>query len=344
MLSREETVLVLGGRGFIGRRLTARLKEEGCRVRVAGRSGPAADAGTEYARADLADPSSLDEAVRGADVVFHLATGGGNQWADFERDFLIAGRSVAEACLRHGVRRLVYTSSTAALYLGGSAPLTEADGIDSQPRKRAFYSRAKIGAENLLMEMHRTSGLPVTILRPAIVVGAGGPLTHSGVGYWPSELWCLGWGRGGHPLPFVLVDDVAAAMAAARTVPGIEGRSFNLAGDVRISAREFVALLSERSLRHFHFYSQSLWKMQAVEIFKWLLKVAARKPENALPSYRDLKSRAMRAPLDCTAAKTILGWKPNADPVVFLSAAIDSNVDALLPGDPRGAAALPGVG
>ena len=117
----------------------------------------------------------------------------------------------------------------------------------------------------------------------------------------------------------MLVEDVARALAAAKDVPGIEGRSFNLAGDVRPSAEEFVRLLGEHSLRNYRFYPQSLWKMQALEILKWGLKVVARKPENPWPSFRDLKSRSMRAPMDCALAKQVLGWKPVQDPQGFRS-------------------------
>jgi nucleoside-diphosphate-sugar epimerase len=178
----------------------------------------------------------------------------------------------------------------------------------------------------------------VVIVRPAIVVGRGSSHCHSGVGQWPADTCCLGWGRGKHPLPFVLVEDAARALAAAKDVPGIEGQCFNLAGDVRLSAKEFLSLLRERSLRNFRFYPQSLWKMQAIEILKWGLKVAARKPDNPWPSFRDLKSRSMRAPMDCALAKRVLGWKPTQSLEVFLGEAIDGNLSRIPPGDLRRAA------
>src|SRR5260370_22074124 len=83
------------------------------------------------------------------------------------------------------------------------------------------------------MEMHDRSGLPVVILRPGIVVGRGGVLCHAGIGAWRSSTCCTIVGKGSHPLAFVLVEDVAAAFFAAMDAPDVEGRTFNLAGDVR---------------------------------------------------------------------------------------------------------------
>jgi nucleoside-diphosphate-sugar epimerase len=136
-------------------------------------------------------------------------------------------------------------------------------------------------------------------------------------------------------LPFVLVQDVVQALAAAARVPGVEGKAFNLVGDVRPTAAEYVRLLAESSRRNFRFYPQSLLKMQAVEAGKWMLKVMARKPDNPFPSFRDLKSRSLRASFDCGNAQRVLGWKPNGSLEVFLYEAVASHFKPFLPGDLR---------
>jgi nucleoside-diphosphate-sugar epimerase len=48
-------------------------------------------------------------------------------------------------------------------------------------------------------------------------------------------------------MPFVLVQGVAEAMVLALDAPGIEGKAFNLAGDVFISARDYVRIAAERT-------------------------------------------------------------------------------------------------
>jgi len=332
----HSSAAVIGGSGFIGSELVKRLLASGCRVRVVSRSArPSATPNLEAVRGDVADEASMRAAIAGVDVVYHLAMGGGATWEDFRRDFVDATATIAKICRETGVRRLVYTSSSAALYLGRRGTITESDGPDPRPEARAPYARGKIEAERLLLRLHREEGLPVTILRPCIVVGRGGVLAHGGAGYWASDTWCLGWGSGRHPLPFVLVEDVAEALLAAKDAPGIEGMAFNLAGDVRPSAAEFVEEIGRRTLRRFHFRARNLRWIQAIEAGKWALKALARKAGNDWPSYRDFASRGMFTQIDCAAAKRLLGWRPNADAEHFYREAIDSNAPPIHPEDLR---------
>lgn len=318
--------------------MVASLAERGATVRVLSRSvqsGAGTTPGVQCVRGDVTNPDDVSAAVQGARVVYHLAAGFGSTWQDFERVIVQGTRTVAEICLQHHVERLIYASSISALYLGGRGRIDERTGADPKPAGRSHYSRAKGLAEQLLRDLHARSNLPVVILRPGVVVGRGGMLNHGGLGIWGSDVCCIGWGRGRNPLPFVLVGDVVEALIQSADVPGIEGMTFNLAGDVRPTAAEFVKMLRSRSRRNFRFYPRSLWKMQALEAAKWLLKIIARKPENPFPSYRDLKSRSLRCQLDCSLAKEKLGWQPVQTPEAFFAEAIDSHLLAIPVGDLR---------
>jgi nucleoside-diphosphate-sugar epimerase len=333
---RGKLAVVIGGRGFIGRHLVRNLADAGFHVRVVSRqAGASRDENVEEVRGDVADPPSMRAAVQDAAVVCSLSTGGGERWSDFERDIVNGARNVAQACLDAGVRRLVYASSIAALYLGDRTDIDENVGPDPKSEQRAYYSRAKAAAEALLMFMFHSQALPVVIVRPGVVVGPGGILSHSGFGYWPSDLACIGWGAGNNPVPLVLVQDVAYAMQLASVTAGIEGRVFNLVGDVRLSAREFVAILAARSRRRIQFHPRPIAGLWAIDVFKWVLKELARKPENFFPSYRDLQSRSLLAQFNCRSAKSILGWNPNNDLDVFLQQVIDCNLRPIAPGDLR---------
>ncbi len=335
----SERVVVIGGAGFIGKRLTALLAAAGCHVVVVSRSSGArrsTDSRVEYQSGAVADRGRMLELIAGASVVYDLAMTVGIVWEDWEREVIAGAINVAEACLEHGVRRLIYTSTIAALYLGKPGTVTEATlSNDADREYRADYCRAKGIVENKLLEMHRRRKLPVVITRPAVVVGQGGRMVHPALGEQVSDICLLGFGRGKTPLPCVLVDDVAQALLLAKDAPDIDGLTFNLAGDVRPSAAEFVSVLRERSRRNFRFYPRSMWRTCAGELSRYLIKKAVRKPNNRMVSIRDLRSAALVTQLDCSLAKQKLGWKPVSDREEFFQQAIDVHVRPVAPGDVR---------
>jgi nucleoside-diphosphate-sugar epimerase len=150
-----------------------------------------------------------------------------------------------------------------------------------------------------------------------LVVGEGSLPFHSGLGFFNTEQHCIGWNAGRNPLPFVLVEDTTEAIhAAAFAPPGIEGRCYNLVGDVRPSARSYIADLAralERPLR-FHPHSPDLLWLE--DVAKWVIKRATGR-KVPIPRRRDFLSRGLRAVFDCEDIKRDLGWKPVADAEVF---------------------------
>jgi nucleoside-diphosphate-sugar epimerase len=135
------------------------------------------------------------------------------------------------------------------------------------------------------------------------------------------EQHCIGWNRGRNPLPFVLVEDVAAAILAATEADGLDGRCFNLVGEVRPSAREYIASLGAALGRPLRFHPKSPSVLWGEELAKWLVKRAGGRAV-PLPSRRDILSRGLEARFDCADAQAALGWRPVADPAVFAARAI----------------------
>ena len=269
------------------------------------------------------DVTKREDVARGigrAKFVVNLAHGG----ASGSRDAIVgaivgSADAVAQVCLAQGVRHLIHISSIAALYLGDEAetifPWTSADPMGAE---RADYSFAKAEAERLLFLLHKKKGLPVTIQRPGVVVGDGASPFHSGVGLFNNEQHCLGWTNGRNPLPFVLVDDCASAIVCAiKAGEVVNGRSDNIVGPVRLSAREYIDELSRTLARPLQFHSGALWRMQSVELAKWLIKRAGGN-KLPLPSVRDLRSRGLRARFDTSDTERVLNWHPVADRAAFL--------------------------
>ena len=280
--------------------------------------------GVTLHRGDIRNPSDVAQAIAGTRFVVNLAHGGGGESWEEIRDAMVGGaETVAKACLSDGNKPLIYVGSIAALYLGpGAGSVTGSAPPDAHAEQRADYARAKALCELRLTEMRRQSGLAVTILRPGLVVGEGTSPFHSGLGFFNNTQHCIGWNDGRNPLPFVLVDDVADAIILALNRPA-EGKSYNLVGDVRPNARDYLAELARRLHRPLRFHGKHPYSLYASEVGKWCVKrIGGRKIP--MPSLRDILSRGLKAPFDCSDAKSELGWRPVSDPSAFYAHAFGS--------------------
>jgi nucleoside-diphosphate-sugar epimerase len=225
-------------------------------------------------KGDAADPKALAAAFAGATTVLHLATAAGDDEAAVETFMAAAVRAAAEAALAAKVKRLVYASSTAAQWLGGPKAIDGTAPPDPRPSARAPYAASQDRGRTRARASAR-AGLEVTIVRPAIVVGNDGSFAHSGIGSGCATTTASAGGRGAHPLPLVLVDDCAAGLVAALDAKAAGGRHYNLAGDVRLSARAYVAEMASRTGRAYRFHATLLWWMWLQEAGKYLVKVMA---------------------------------------------------------------------
>jgi nucleoside-diphosphate-sugar epimerase len=167
----------------------------------------------------------------------------------------------------------------------------------------------------------------MVLLRPGVVMGAGTSPFHSGLGFFNNDQWCVGWNRGDNALPWVLVEDCASAIIGALTSKAANGKAYNLVGDVRPTAREFIRAVAAESGRPLRFVPSSPTGLWLVEMGKWVVKrVAGRNV--ARPYRRDLLSRGLPARFDCEDAKRDLDWKPQADPAAFHRRAVAVHADA----------------
>jgi len=321
-------VAVLGGTGFIGTYVVRRFLDAGLRVGVLARNGrnlPAVfqDPRVTFIRGSIGNTAAVERAIGSAKLVVNLAHGGGGATFEAIRDAMVGGaETVAQACLRLGVTRLVHVGSIASLYLGPQPGAIDGrTPPDPQEEKRGDYARAKVLADRALLALHGTAGLPVVILRPGVVVGGGGLPFHSGVGLYNNDQHAIGWNAGTNPLPFVLAEDVADAVYRATQATGIEGHAYNLVGDVRMTAREYTAALGEALGRPLRFHPQSARFLWAEDTAKWLVKRATGRAVPA-PALRDFLSRGMMAAFDTSDVKRDLGWTPVADRAVFLEHAV----------------------
>lgn len=328
--------VVLGATGFIGRHLVDQLLADERRVRVVVRDASAfADhplrERLDLQVGDLRDASVVRNAVDKSDVVYHLARAYGNTWADFRDNDIPLTISLAEASLAAGVRRFVYTSTIDSYYAGNArTTITEDVPLDPKIDRRKPYSRAKAASEAELLQMYRERQLPLVIFRPGIVLGQGATPYHWGVGMFHQGAVVHLWGDGRNKLPLVLVQDVAAAMAAGFDAPDIDGETFNLCGPPLMSAVDYVHAIEQIADVRFQVRPTAIRKYYTADMFKYLVKVLVRHPGRYCPSFRDWQSRTQLAQFDCQKACELLGWQPESNLESFIDRAIREPVEEYL--------------
>jgi UDP-glucose 4-epimerase len=261
------TVAVTGPTGDIGRAFLAALERSDRVSRVVGMArrpfDPAAHGWTkvEYRRGDVLEGASVDELVRDADVVVHLAFIIFGDDREKTRQVNLEGSSnVFRAAVDQNVRRLVYTSSVAAYGFHPDNPGVLDEEVPPRGTDGLYYSAQKAELESRLHELLDGSGVETYVFRPCIVAGPGALTLVSSLA---SNFQLSGRVPGARglmrrvpfartvlpapsvPLQLVHHDDVASALMAAvegRGAPGV----YNLAGPGTLSMSDVAHELGWR--------------------------------------------------------------------------------------------------
>lgn len=324
-------VLVFGGAGFIGRHLVRQVVDDGYEVAVVSRRPCPELHGykdrVKVHTGSVHDGPFLRAAVEAADYAYHLARPSeARSWSDYVSGDIGMTRIIGEACCQPNIRRFVYTGTIDSYYSGGNDVISEATGLDPRISRRNLYARSKAGCEEVLKELQRKQGLALVIARPGIVLGSGGSPLHPGVGLWPSPTTCLLWGRGDNKLPFVLVEDVVAAMVRMLDSPNIEGEDYNLVGDPLLNARQYLAAYEAVLNCQVQVFPHEIWRYFFWDCVKNITKAIVRRGDARMPSYADWKSRSYAARYDNTKAKEHLNWRPTPDPTSLATIGIEEAV------------------
>lgn len=172
-------VMVTGAAGFIGSHLAERLVRDGARVRALVHYNSRNDWGllerlpTDVVReieifpGDVEDPFSVRKAVRGNEVVFHLASLIAIPYSYVAPQSYVATNvlgtlNVMQACLDEGVGKVVHTSTSETYGTARYVPIDEAHPLQGQ----SPYAASKIGADKIAESYHFSFGLPVGTVRP----------------------------------------------------------------------------------------------------------------------------------------------------------------------------------
>ena len=321
----NKTVLVTGAGGFIGSHLVERLAASGARVRAFVRYNSRADWGLlaalpdetltrlEIIAGDLRDLPAVTEAVRGADLVFHLGALIAIPYSYVHPaevvDVNITGTlNVLLAAREAQPGRVVHTSTSEVYGTARTVPIDENHPLQGQ----SPYSASKIGADKLAESFHRSFDVPVATVRPFNTYGprqsARAVIPTVIAQALTGDVVRLGNLDATRDLTYV-ADTVAGFLAVGET-DGALGGTFNLGAGFEITIgdlAEKIIALTGRDAR--------------IEIDSARL--------------RPPKSEVERLISDNTLARTRLGWTPQIPLDEGLSLTIDwirANLDRYQPG------------
>lgn len=222
-------IVVLGGSGFVGRHLVARLVTEGQRVVVPTRSRERARhlillPTVDVVEADVHDPSVLAALVRGAAAAINLVgILNESRPGDFGRVHVELPRRLIAACRGAGVPRLLHMSA-----------------LNADPQGPSNYLRSKGDAEALVA----ASGLQWTIFQPSIIVGREDSFLNL-FAKLQRLLPVIALASSGARFQPVGVDDVAAAYVHALGDDATHGQGYPLCGPNVYTLRQLVAYVGE---------------------------------------------------------------------------------------------------
>ena len=316
-----KTVLVTGGSGYLAGWCIIDLLERGYRVRTTVRN-PSRERDVHAAvesqvpspqhltvhQADLTSDDHWDNVIEGCDYVLHVASPFPASQPKDPDELIVPAREgtlrVLGKALDHGVKRVVVTSSIAAVRLakdGETRALTEEDWTDPDDEGLTPYVRSKTIAERAAWDLvkERDAEDRLAVVNPGAIIG---PVLNDDISYSIQAIERLMNGMPGMPrlgFSFVDVRDVADLEIRAMTSPEAGGQRFIAVTDWRWMS-EAGAVLRER-------LGEGARKVPTRKIPNFVVRGMAlfdggiRSTDGSLGNRSDISSEK---------ARTTLGWSP----------------------------------
>ncbi len=256
-----KSILITGADGFIGSHLTEALVHQGYNVRALvlynsfnswgwlDHCASDVKGKFEVFSGDIRDPHGVKEAMKGCDVVLHLAALIAIPYSyhspDTYVDTNIKGTlNILQAAREHGVKRIVHTSTSEVYGTARFVPITEEHPLQGQ----SPYSATKIAADQLAYSFYSSFGLPVVIARPFNTYGPRQSaraviptiITQIANGQRQIKLGAISPTR-----DFNFIDDTVAGFIAAMNSDEGLGEVVNFGSNFEISIGDTFQLIAE---------------------------------------------------------------------------------------------------
>lgn len=261
MIIKGKKVLVTGADGFIGSHLVEHLVALGCDVRAfvyynsfnswgwLDQASPEVKRSIEVFAGDVRDPHGVRQAMKGCDVVLHLAALIAIPYSyhspDTYVDTNVKGTlNVLQAARDLGIERVVHTSTSEVYGTARFVPITEAHPLQGQ----SPYSASKIGADQMAVSYHASFETPVSIIRPFNTYGP----RQSARAVIPTIITQIAAGASRvklgavHPTrDFNFVRDTVRGFVAVAECDAAIGQVVNVSSDYEISIGDTARLIAE---------------------------------------------------------------------------------------------------
>jgi len=311
-------ILITGATGFIGRHLTAALSKTHnvrCLVRKTSDISDLRNLNVEMAYGDLLLKDSLEPALDGIDLIYHLA---GEVYSRHKSDYykgnVLATKNLLEACKEKGLKRIIFLGSTGVYKpVATKTSLTE----ESECRPITFYGETKLDAEELIKKYN----IPWVIVRAPVIYGPHqqGVLNRFFLdAFNKRKVYIVGAGDNLRSLCFV--DNLTAGLVLLANRADVNGKTYILSDDSPYTFNEIIRTASKvikQSVEVVHlpsFFGNISWK-----IYRTMNNVFGL----CFVELYAIKKTQLHEAYDITKAKNDIGYNPN----ITLEAGIESTID-----------------
>ena len=236
--------LVTGATGFVGRRLVNHLKQEGFTIRAIGRSPIL---GVETVICDFLKDDIPDNALKGIDIVFHLAGYAHDLKSEsgiektYQKMNVDITADLLSQSVKHNVKKFIFVSSVKA---GGCPIKGECASEEDQYNPEGIYGKTKREAELQVLEVGRKFGMHVSIVRPALIYGPNVKgnlqLMVSGI----KKGWFPPIPETGNRRSMIHVDDIIRALLLLANNKKADGEIFIATDGRTYSSRNIYEIMS----------------------------------------------------------------------------------------------------